>query len=283
MIRPSQFRRRRSENYYTEPSYSSCAKIDEKETETPNNTKTLNSSLLSVFFNRLCRLLLATIIPLKMMKEVGQFFNATATATDKNRPTARKDVNLNEVFNNLDVDHLSVLGNTPKNQRYKGAFNIFESIAESNPTDKGYLMREDTADLDSTACQALTRRLEEELRAAKSAQLACGEVLLPADLLPRIATDVLRMAEYEPCGLRGCTLFINFETETECRRIGTIKCDPNTVSTFELYLTLKQGSRNSWHSMLPQFLKNFTKGGTIMISRGFTLEKKKLYRSYLPE
>lgn len=63
-------------------------------------------------------------------------------------------------------------------------------------------MREDTADLDSTACQALTRRLEEELRAAKSAQLACGEVLLPADLLPRIAQDVLRMAENEPCGLR---------------------------------------------------------------------------------
>merc|ERR1712070_289196 len=103
---------------------------------------------------------------------------------------------------------------------------------------KSYLMREDTDDLDSTACQALTRRLEEELRAAKSAQLACGEVLLPADLLPRIATDVLRLAEYEPCGLRGCTLFINFETEQECRRIGTIKCDPNTVSTFELYLTL---------------------------------------------
>jgi hypothetical protein len=54
---------------------------------------------------------------------------------------------------------------------------------------------------------------------------------------------------------RGCTLFINFETEQECRKIGTIKCDPNTVSTFELFLTLKQGSRNTWHSMLPQFLK----------------------------
>jgi hypothetical protein len=52
------------------------------------------------------------------------------------------------------------------------------------------------------ACQALARRLEEELRAAKSAQLSCGEVLLPADLLPRIARDVLRMAENEPCGLR---------------------------------------------------------------------------------
>lgn len=105
-------------------------------------------------------------------------------------------------------------------------------------------------------------------------------MLLPADLLPRIARDVLRMAENEPCGLRGCTLFINFENDHVCRRIGTIKCDPSTVSTFELFLTLKQDS-SSWHSLLPQFLKNLTRGGTIMISQGFTLEKKKLYRSYL--
>ncbi|KAJ9591960.1 hypothetical protein L9F63_001472 [Diploptera punctata] len=133
---------------------------------------------------------------------------------------------------------------------------------------------------DSGATEALARRLEEELRAAKSAQLSCGEVLLPSDLLPRVARDVLNMAENEPCGLRGCTLFINFETDQMCRRIGTIKCDPNTVSTFELSLTLKQDS-STWHSLLPQFLKNLTKGGTIMISQGFTLEKKKLYRSYL--
>ncbi|XP_068082851.1 protein charybde-like [Anabrus simplex] len=133
---------------------------------------------------------------------------------------------------------------------------------------------------DCGACQALARRLESELRAAKSAQLACGEVLLPADLLPRIARDVLRMAENEPCRLRGCTLFINFENDQMCRRIGTIKCDPSTVSTFELYLTLKQDS-SSWHSLLPQFLKNLTRGGTIKISQGFVLEKKKLYRSYL--
>uniref|UniRef100_A0A1B6CKS5 Protein charybde n=1 Tax=Clastoptera arizonana TaxID=38151 RepID=A0A1B6CKS5_9HEMI len=134
---------------------------------------------------------------------------------------------------------------------------------------------------DGGACQALARRLEDELRAAKSAQLACGEVLLPADLLSRIARDVLTMAENEPCGLRGCTLFINFESEQECRRIGTIRCDPNTVSTFELFLTLTQDSRSSWHSILPQFIKNLTKGGTIMISPAFKLVKKKLYRSYL--
>lgn len=105
---------------------------------------------------------------------------------------------------------------------------------------------------------------------------------------------------------RGCTLFISFEASDVHRKISTIKCDPQTVSTFELYLTLKQDS-SSWHSLLPQFLKyvslccmlcdstkwtelmvwllfvicrNLTRGGTIVISPGFTLEKKKLYRSY---
>uniref|UniRef100_A0A8D9EFZ7 Protein scylla n=1 Tax=Cacopsylla melanoneura TaxID=428564 RepID=A0A8D9EFZ7_9HEMI len=136
-------------------------------------------------------------------------------------------------------------------------------------------------EIDDSACIFLSNRLEQELRAAKSAQLACGEVLLPSDLLPNVARDILRLAEVEPYGLKGCTLFINFETDQECRKIATLTCDPNTVSTFELYLTLRQDFRHSWHSLLPQFLKNLTKGGsTIMISRGFTLEKKRLYRTY---
>lgn len=53
---------------------------------------------------------------------------------------------------------------------------------------------------------------------------------------------------------RGCTLFINFETDNMCRRLSRIQCDPNAVSTFELYLTLKQ-DHNSWHILLPQFIK----------------------------
>ena len=57
-------------------------------------------------------------------------------------------------------------------------------------------------DLDAAACQALAKRLEVELRAAKHAQLDCGEVLLPADLLPKIAREILGAAEIEPCGLR---------------------------------------------------------------------------------
>ncbi|CAH0391275.1 unnamed protein product [Bemisia tabaci] len=152
-----------------------------------------------------------------------------------------------------------------------------ESVSKFAVKRKGFVFDE-TEHL--STCRVLTERLEAELRAAKSEQLSCGEVLLPADLLPRIALDILKMAETEPCGLRGCTIFINYESDNQCRRIGTLKCDPSTVSTFEIHLTLRQDLKASWKSMLPQFIKNFTKGGTIVISGSFSLQRKKLYRSF---
>ncbi|KAL1494421.1 hypothetical protein ABEB36_010020 [Hypothenemus hampei] len=101
----------------------------------------------------------------------------------------------------------------------------------------------------------LTRRLEQELRAAKRSHLACGEVLLPCGLLLRVARDIASMAEMEPCGLRGCHLYVVFEPQgtMPSTRIAKIECDPGTVGTFELYLTLKQNS-TGWN-FLPQFLR----------------------------
>uniref|UniRef100_A0A182U046 Uncharacterized protein n=1 Tax=Anopheles melas TaxID=34690 RepID=A0A182U046_9DIPT len=118
------------------------------------------------------------------------------------------------------------------------------------------------------------------MRIAKRQHLACTEVLLPADLLPRISAEMFEQSEKEPCGIRGCTIYIEFEDEPDnTRRIATMKTDPNTVSTFELYLTLKQ-DRRGWTSILPQFLKNLARGSTIMISPEFRLTKNKLYHAY---
>ncbi|XP_063709517.1 protein charybde-like [Culicoides brevitarsis] len=130
------------------------------------------------------------------------------------------------------------------------------------------------------ALQALTLRLQNELRVAKQRHLECTEVLLPSDLLHRIAEEMFVMSEKEPCGIRGCSLFIEFEDEPDnTRRIASLKTDPNTVSTFELYLTLKH-DRSGWTSILPQFLKNLARGSTIMISPEYKLTKTKLYRSF---
>ncbi|XP_052862405.1 protein scylla-like isoform X2 [Anopheles cruzii] len=136
-----------------------------------------------------------------------------------------------------------------------------------------------TASPHEDALQKLTQRLECELRSAKQQHLACTEVLLPKDLLHRISSQMFDLSEKEPCGIRGCTIYIEFEDEPDnTRRIATMKTD-NTVSTFELYLTLKQ-DRRGWTSMLPQFLKNLARGSTIIISQEFVLTKNKLYHAY---
>ncbi|XP_046990405.1 protein charybde-like [Schistocerca americana] len=127
---------------------------------------------------------------------------------------------------------------------------------------------------------ALAHKLEKELRIGKQRSLPSEiRFLLPEDLLKCISRDILAMADSEPCGLRGCTMFLNFEGENECRRLRSFKYDDSTVSTFELFLMLKQ-DKNTWNSILPEFLKRMTRSNTVVISRAYTLKKKKLYRSY---
>lgn len=130
-------------------------------------------------------------------------------------------------------------------------------------------------DFDATAINDLSLRLLDELRAAKSRHLSCTEVSLPCDLTPRIAAEILRLSEKEPCGLRGCTIYIEFEDEpNNSRRIASLKLDKETVSTFEIYLTLRQDHRG-WTALLPQFMKGLSR--TITISPEFNITKNKLY------
>lgn len=111
------------------------------------------------------------------------------------------------------------------------------------------------SDCEDDSVAQLALRLQAELRAAKSRHLACTEVLLPADLLNRVAADMVDMSEKEPCGIRGCSVFIEFEDEPgNSRRIASLEVGANTVSTFELYLTLRH-DQTGWTAKLPQFLK----------------------------
>ncbi|KAH8296128.1 hypothetical protein KR054_002181, partial [Drosophila jambulina] len=134
-------------------------------------------------------------------------------------------------------------------------------------------------DVSASAVRELSGLLQAQLRDAKRRHLACTEVTLPNDLTRRIAAEIIRMSEREPCGERACTLFIEFESEpNNVRRIASFKVDPETVSIFELYLTLRQ-DKSGWTSLLPQFIKNLTRSNTINISPDFTLTKNKLYSS----
>lgn len=121
------------------------------------------------------------------------------------------------------------------------------SDAEWEPSE--YPESEETA-----LIETLSKRLEAELRTAKRTHLSVGEVLLPNGLTRAIAQDMFQLAETEPCGLKGCTLYIVFETNELKTKLSTVKCDPITPTTFELYLTFRQ-SAAGWNSFLPQFLK----------------------------
>lgn len=150
--------------------------------------------------------------------------------------------------------------------------------------------------------RSVSLHLEQCLRAAKKVHLSCGEVLLPPDLLTRVARDIIRMAETEPCGLRGGLIHVNFENENKstsgqssssasarkdhhssnsslnstssagsgdsgstaisqqlaassnARNIGRIRWDAQTVTTFELHLTLREDP-TPWYSRLSQILR----------------------------
>lgn len=68
-------------------------------------------------------------------------------------------------------------------------------------------------DVSASAVRELSQQLQAQLRDAKRRHLACTEVTLPNDLTQRIAAEIIRMSEREPCGERACTLFIEFESE----------------------------------------------------------------------
>ncbi|XP_065349620.1 uncharacterized protein LOC135945707 isoform X1 [Cloeon dipterum] len=123
----------------------------------------------------------------------------------------------------------------------------------------------------SYGVSVLAARLEEALRRAKSEQLSCGEVLLPATLLPRVASDVARLAEDEPCGLRGCSLVLKLDE----RPLGRVPCE--AVATFEVYVTLKQ-DLSPWQALLPQFLQFKRRPSTIVLSPTYEVRKRRLFR-----
>ncbi|XP_013777664.1 DNA damage-inducible transcript 4-like protein [Limulus polyphemus] len=136
--------------------------------------------------------------------------------------------------------------------------------------------------LEPDKCRLLSQKLESCLKEAKDKQLQCAEVLIPSNLIFRIVRDILLMSEKEPCGIRGCAVYVNLEEKHLCRRIGKVKCDPDTVATFEVVLTLKQDC-SSWlslrHLIPARLLKSIGRNSPLVLSENYMLNKKKLYRS----
>ena len=125
----------------------------------------------------------------------------------------------------------------------------------------------------------IAQQIEIALHQARTTYLNCCQVSIPCKLTLLIAEDIVQMSESEPCGLRGCTLFINLEEKDYCQRIAAFKfADPFCVATFEMYLTLKRVTPGWLNEVSNRILKNFGRN-SIAISDLYKLSKKKLYRT----
>jgi len=122
----------------------------------------------------------------------------------------------------------------------------------------------------------LKKKIELTLKEAKETKkLNCTEILIPHELTQHIAQDMIAMAETEPCGLRGCCLYINIEEKTLCRRLGEVRLDKGSVPTFEMYLTLKKAIPG-W---IDAFENRLLGKESVILSEVYRISKKKLYRS----
>ncbi|XP_014677315.1 PREDICTED: DNA damage-inducible transcript 4-like protein [Priapulus caudatus] len=136
--------------------------------------------------------------------------------------------------------------------------------------------------IDYTICHRLSRRLEKSLKLAKD-QLEQSDLQVPMGLTQRIAQDIMRMSENEPCGLRGCAIYVRFSDGPSgaARVVDTVDYDPATVSTHELQLTLRDedagtgGAGAALRRALPRCMRGRR---TVYVSAGYQLVKRKLYR-----
>ena len=126
--------------------------------------------------------------------------------------------------------------------------------------------------------------IEDGLKIAREKVLKC-EVLIPCGLTKRIARDILIMSESEPCGVRGCSLVLHLQEKSDIIDLGKVQCDPNTVSTFEIHLTIQEDTR-SWVAVKKMvltvtgcFKNSVFKSSPKMMGLGYKLEKLKLYRT----
>lgn len=107
-------------------------------------------------------------------------------------------------------------------------------------------------------------------------------MLVPEKLTRRIARDVLRLSLGEPCGLRGCVLFVYLEVDKGLKQLERIAYDSAVVPTFELSLVFKQDG-TAWPSLRDFFFMGTCFAPTfrhaVKLSPSFRLVKKKLYSS----
>lgn len=105
------------------------------------------------------------------------------------------------------------------------------------------------------------------------------EVNVPPSTIQEILTEMVRLGELEPYGVRGGTLVVLFEDRLgKKHKIGRFPLDPDTISTYELQLALYENKE--FKVKLSSLIRRLS-GQTqqLIVDSYYQLKKKKLYRS----
>ena len=139
-------------------------------------------------------------------------------------------------------------------------------------------------DLQLDLCMGEQLEVEAGIRAACERELNC-RVVFPAELLTRVAGDILRMSVAEPCGVKGCAIILCLQEKDRCHKLATVFGGSCTPPTFEIHVTLREDTR-SWKTFQKVFLtiKNCLlnsqwKSSPRILHPAYQLEKRRLYRS----
>ena len=130
--------------------------------------------------------------------------------------------------------------------------------------------------------ELLSELIFEELTYGASRLNPDSELVIPEGMTDRIADSIFQMAQYEPCGLKGCVIYFNIDSDKKSekpQKLVKIRCDNYTVATFEVHITL-QREATPWSRIVPQLFRSLS-GNTssIIINKNYTSSLKKLFRN----
>ncbi|KAH9499593.1 DNA damage-inducible transcript 4-like protein [Bulinus truncatus] len=179
------------------------------------------------------------------------------------------------VGNKNNMDYSLIIETDFEHEKHKS------KLDEKDPNMNSYGDFHDT--FESEACCAIQKDIEVAIIESCDKEDHC-QIIFPSNLMSRISQDILRMSVAEPCGVRGCAIYIKLEEKNKPRNITTIFGNPSTPPTFEIHLTLKEDNRG-WRKLQKVYLTiksciqrtKWTSMPKILCS-AYQLEKRRLYR-----
>ena len=105
-----------------------------------------------------------------------------------------------------------------------------------------------------------------------------AEIVLDQRTLDSLVSDMIKLGDQEPGGVRGGALVVNFvNVSQEMLRVGKFLLGTDTTPTFELHLTLRS-STNVLHRMANLVKRMQSRPAEMFLDEKYKLEKRKLYR-----